>query len=88
MPRTDLTRAFLTANVSLQLLAAVEGAAQAVHNLSPPGTNAASPSGAPAGSMSSRNESPASRDEADPGAAASPYAQEGAVYPQGGESSI
>ncbi|CAL5224403.1 g7085 [Coccomyxa viridis] len=69
---------------SAKILAAVEGAAQAVHNLSPPGANAASPSGVPAGSTSSSSESPASSDEAHPGAAASPYAREGAVFPQGG----
>ena len=72
----------------LQILAAVEGAAQAVHNLSPPRSNAASPLGPPAGSTSSSNELPAISDEAHPGAAASPYAREGAVYPQSGESSI
>ncbi len=72
-------------SLCLQILAAVEGAAQAVHNLRPPGSNAASPSGAPAGSKSSGGESPASSDEAHPGAAASPYAREGPVYPQSGK---
>lgn len=71
---------------SLQLVAAVEGAAQAVHNLSPPGSTGASPSELPSGAMSPGNDPPASSAQAHPGSAASPYAREGVVYPQGATS--